>query len=170
MTCADAIIRAVMDAGVDTVFTVTGGLSMHLNEAARKSGIRSVFQHHEQCCAIAADAYARETGKFGFVIATGGPGGLNLVTGVAGAWQDFSPVLFVVGDCKFREHDQRMRQHGTLSCHVVPIVKPITKKAMEMTGAKHASEITRMMIGLATSRRPGPVLMEVPLDVQGAEA
>ena len=100
---ADYIARTVAGLGADAFFMVSGGMMMHLMDAFGRTGMRYYCNHHEQACAMAADAYARQTGKLGVCLATSGPGATNLLTGLVGAYQDSVPVLFLTGQCKRKE-------------------------------------------------------------------
>lgn len=147
---------------------------MHLDDAfGRIEGLRYYCNHHEQASAMAADAYARKTGKLGVCIVTSGPGATNILTGLAGAYQDSVPVLFLTGQCKRIETIQGrgipgLRQCGFLEVDIVPIVKPVTKYAAFIESPERARYHLEKAIHLATTGRPGPVLLDVPLDVQGA--
>ena len=107
---------------------------MHLMDAFGRTKMRYYCDHHEQACAIAADAYARQTGKLGVCLATSGPGTTNLLTGLVGAYQDSVPVLFLTGQCKRKETVRwrglkGLRQCGFLEVDIVPIVESVTKYA-----------------------------------------
>lgn len=171
---ADFIASHLSEIGVKTVFLVSGGGMMHLIDAVgRTAGLRYMCNHHEQASAIAADAYARQTGALGVCYATSGPGATNILTGLVGAWQDSSPVLFLTGQCKRSETIrwtgiQGLRQYGTFEVDIVPIVTPVTKYAVFLDDARKVRYELEKAIHCAVSGRPGPVLMDVPLDIQGA--
>jgi len=160
--------------GVRHTFLIPGGGSMHLNDSfGRHKDIEYICNHHEQACAIGAEAYARISGKFGVVNITSGPGGLNTLTGVMGQWTDSVPVLYISGQVKqettvYAHPELQMRQLGDQESDIIKVVKPITKFAETI---RHPREIKRLLdkaIHIATSGRPGPVWLDVPLDVQGA--
>lgn len=166
MTIADRIAQEISDrCGV--AFTLTGGLIMHVTDALHRAGVPQVCHHHEQAAIFAADGYARQSGRPGCVVVTGGPGGTNTMTGVLSAWQDSIPLLVIVGQCKSSRMigDSGQRQVGTLACDFVPMVKTITKRAETVLTADGIAAA----MDEATSGRPGPVVLEVPLDVQGME-
>jgi acetolactate synthase-1/2/3 large subunit len=171
---ADYIAQAVHVAGARTAFMVSGGMMMHLIDAiARVPGVRYYCNHHEQACAMAADAYARESGRLGLCFATSGPGATNIVTGLAGAWQDSIPVMFLTGQNKVCETIRGtkqfgLRQAGFLEIDIIPIVQSITKYAAFLSDPSEARYHVEKALSLALSGRPGPVLLDVPLDVQGA--
>lgn len=171
---ADYIAQQLQEWGVDTVFMLSGGGMMHLvDSVGRVEDIRVVCNHHEQCSAIAADAQARFTGRLGVCYATSGPGATNILTGLVGAWQDSSPVLFLTGQSKSTQTIQGsgiagLRQFGTFEVDIVPIVKPVTKYAVMVTNPKTIRYHLEKAFYLAVTGRPGPVLLDLPLDVQGA--
>lgn len=174
MRVADYIAHRVVEAGADCCFLLTGGMAMHLNDAfGRVPGMRYYCNHHEQAAAFAADAYARQTGKLGLAMATSGPGATNLLTGLVGAYQDSVPVLFLTGQCKRVETIRGrgipgLRQCGFLEVDIVPIVESVTKYAAFVESPERIRYHLDKAIHLAMSGRPGPVLLDVPLDVQAA--
>ena len=171
---ADYIAGHLESIGVRAAFLLSGGMMMHLMDAlSRRPGIRYFCTHHEQAAAMAADAYARHTGTLGVCLATSGPGATNLVTGITGAWQDSSPVLFLTGQSKLAETIQGsgiagLRQFGVFEVNIVPIVQSITKYAVFLRDPATVRYHLERAIYLATTGRPGPVLLDIPLDVQGA--
>lgn len=171
---ADYIALRLREWGVDTVFMLSGGGMMHLvDSVGRAEGMRAICNHHEQCSAIAADALARFSGRVGVCYATSGPGATNILTGLVGAWQDSSPVLFMTGQSKSTQTIQGsgitgLRQFGTFEVDIVPIVKSVTKYAVMVTDPKTIRYHLEKAYHLATTGRPGPVLLDLPLDVQGA--
>ncbi|MDP3372041.1 MAG: thiamine pyrophosphate-binding protein [Candidatus Paracaedibacteraceae bacterium] len=171
---ADYIATRLREWGVDTVFMLSGGGMMHLvDSVGRADGLNAICNHHEQCSAIAADALARLTRRVGVCYATSGPGATNILTGLVGAWQDSSPVLFVTGQSKSTQTIQGsgiagLRQFGTFEVDIVPIVKPVTKYAVMVSDPKTIRYHLEKAFHLATTGRPGPVLLDLPLDVQGA--
>src|SRR5439155_26910899 len=137
MKLSDYVVECVRRAGVRHVFLVPGGGAMHLNDSLGKSELRLVHNLHEQASAIACEAYAKVTDGLGAAFVTTGPGGTNAVTGVAGAWLDSTPTVFVSGQVKRpdRMFDKAgrplgMRQLGVQEVDIVSIVKPITKYAV----------------------------------------
>lgn len=170
---ADYIARAVEGLGTDAFFLVSGGMMMHLMDAFGRTGMRYYCNHHEQACAMAADAYARQTGKLGVCLATSGPGATNLLTGLVGAYQDSVPVLFLTGQCKRKETVrwrgiEGLRQCGLFEVDIVPIVESVTKYTAFVDEPADIRYHLEKAIHLATTGRPGPVLLDLPLDVQGA--
>ena len=170
---AEYIARTVAGSGADVFFMVSGGMMMHLMDAFGRTKMHYYCNHHEQACAMAADAYARETGKLGVCLATSGPGATNLLTGLVGAYQDSVPVLFLTGQCKRKETVRwrglkGLRQCGFLEVDIVPIVESVTKYAAFVDEPADIRYHLEKAIHLATTGRPGPVLLDLPLDVQGA--
>jgi acetolactate synthase-1/2/3 large subunit len=171
---ADYIAQKVRKTGTDKFFMLSGGMMMHLMDAfARIPGMTYVCNHHEQASAMGADGYARESGKLGVCLATSGPGATNVLTGLVGSFQDSIPVLFLTGQCKVNETIQGrkikgLRQCGFLEADIVPIVESVTKYAAFIDDPKNIRFHLEKAIYLATSDRPGPVLLDIPLDVQGA--
>lgn len=169
MRVADYIFKYLKSYGVEYVFLVVGGGAMYLNDAIKKSGIKYVCFHHEQAAAIAAEGYARTSGKLGVVCVTSGPGGLNTLTGVMGQWTDSVPVLYLSGQVnEIINKPQGLRQLGDQEVDIVSVIKPITKFAkmiVKPEGIKY--ELVRA-IGTATTGRPGPVWLDIPLDIQSA--
>ncbi|HUZ46962.1 MAG TPA: thiamine pyrophosphate-binding protein [Terriglobia bacterium] len=174
MRVADYIAKSVELTGTDTAFMVAGGMMMHLMDAfGRLDRMHYFCNFHEQASAMAADAYARRSGKLGVCLATSGPGATNLLTGMVGAYQDSVPVLFLTGQCKRAETIRTsgiegLRQCGFLEADIVPIVQSVTKYAAFVEAPERARYHLEKAIHLALSGRPGPVLLDIPLDVQGA--
>lgn len=152
------------------VFTLVGGGSMYLNDSVARSGIRYVCMHHEQAAAMAAEVYARISDKIGLCVVTTGPGGTNTVTGVYGAWVDSIPILFISGQVRTEVmKTSDIRQIGDQEVNIVDIVRPITKYARTCYKAKDIKSILDVAIHEATTGRPGPVWVDVPLDIQREE-
>ena len=153
------------------VFLITGGGAMHLNDSfGTNKNIRYWCCHHEQACAIAAEVYARIRG-FACVNPTTGPGGTNTITGVIGAWLDSIPVLFISGNVR-KPHIgagiKGQRQIGIQELNIVDVVKPITKYAKFISDPASIRQELEKASYLARSGRPGPVWLDIPLDVQSA--
>lgn len=152
------------------VFCISGGASLHLIHAiARRNDLKYICPQHEQSASFAADAYARITG-FGCALATSGPGATNLVTGIAASFYDSVPVLYLTG----QQTVQRLqtfgtRQYGFQSTPITEIVRSITKFAVTVMEPERALHYLNMAIGYAKAGRPGPVLVDIPDDVQRAE-
>ena len=171
---ADYIAQEVSKRGADKFFMLSGGMMMHLMDAfARIPSMTYVCNHHEQASAMGADGYARESGKLGVCLATSGPGATNIVTGLVGSFQDSVPILFLTGQCKVKETIRGrkivgLRQCGFLETDIVPIVESVTKYAAFIDRPEDIRMHLEKALYLATSSRPGPVLLDIPLDIQGA--
>jgi acetolactate synthase-1/2/3 large subunit len=153
------------------VFLVTGGGAMHLNDSfGTNKHIRYWCCHHEQACAIAAEVYARLKG-FACVNPTTGPGGTNTITGVIGAWLDSIPVLYISGNVR-KPHIgagiNGLRQIGIQELNIVDVVKPVTKYAAFVSDPSTIRYELEKACYIARSGRPGPVWLDIPLDVQSA--
>lgn len=159
--------------GVEDVFTVTGGGAMHLNDAfGHQEGLKCTYNHHEQACSIAAEAYARLTNKLALVCVTSGPGGTNAITGVLGGWLDSIPMFIISGQVK-RETtlwstDVPLRQLGDQEYNIVDSVRPMTKYAEMVTEPEKIRYHLEKALYFAKNGRPGPVWLDIPLDVQAA--
>lgn len=171
---ADYFAAALVERGVTEVFLLSGGGMMHLQDGlAREPRLRKVFHHHEQAAGIAAEGYARARGGLGVSYGTSGPGATNLVTAVAGAWLDSSPVLFLTGQSKVSQTIQGsglkdLRQFGTFEINILEVMRPLTKFAWFLDRPEDAPYIFQKAIDIALTGRPGPVFIDVPVDVQGA--
>ena len=174
MRVADYIFKYLADYGIKHVFLVVGGGAMHLNDALEKSKrIKYVCNHHEQGAAIAAEGYARTTGGLAVVNVTSGPGGSNALTGLIGQWLDSVPVLYLSGQVKYETtiasvSGNRLRQLGDQEINIIDIVKPVTKYAKMITDPETIKVELDKAVYIATSGRPGPVWLDIPLNVQGA--
>ena len=160
--------------GITDCFMVTGGGAMHLDDAiGHQEGIHCTFNHHEQACSIAAEGYARMTGRIAAVCVTSGPGGTNAITGVVGGWLDSIPMLVISGQVK-RETttwacpELNLRQLGDQEFCVIDSVRNMTKYAAMVTNPLEIAYHLEKALFLARNGRKGPVWIDVPLDVQGA--
>lgn len=167
----DWIMQALARRGVERVFTVTGGGAMHLDDAAgANEDLDVVCMLHEQAVAIATEAYTKASGKLALALVTAGPGGTNAVTGVAGAWLDSTPMLVISGQVKRSDlvGSTGVRQRGVQELDLGAIVRPITKYTALVLEPRRIRYHLERALHLATSGRPGPVWLEIPLDVQAA--
>ena len=157
-----------------TVFMVSGGGNMHLIDSLGKNeNLEYVCNHHEQACAIAAEGYARVSNKIGIAYVTTGPGGTNAITGVYGAWVDSIPTMIISGQVKFQttiasQPELNLRQLGDQEVNIIDIVKPITKYVVMITDKNSIKFHLQKAVYEAKHGRPGPVWLDVPLDIQGA--
>lgn len=135
---SDFIADFVADAGIRDIFTVPGGLAMHMNDSfGHHPRIRCTYQHHEQACAMAGEAYAKYSGKMAGVCVTAGPGATNAVTGVLGCWMSSIPLIVFSGQTRVATSvastNLPLRSRGIQECDIVDVVKPITKYAVKIT-------------------------------------
>jgi acetolactate synthase I/II/III large subunit len=170
---ADYIARTLAEHGIRHVFMVTGGGAMHLNDAiGRCNGLTHVCCHHEQACTMAADSYYRLTNRLAAVNVTTGPGGTNAITGVLGAWTDSLGMVVISGQVKWetlvRSTSLPLRQLGDQEIDIIRLVEPITKYAVLVTDPNTIRYHLERALHLARSGRPGPVWLDVPINVQGA--
>jgi len=176
MRLADYVMSLIARQGVKHVFLLTGGGAMHLNDAlARCSDLTFVCNHHEQASAIAAESYSKATNNLGVALVTTGPGGTNAITGVAGAWLDSTPMLVISGQVKRADRMYRpdgtplgVRQRGSQEVDIVSLVKPITKYALTIEDPQSIRYHLEKATYLARIGRPGPVWIDIPIDVQAA--
>ena len=171
---ADYIFDHLADTGAQRVFVLTGGGAMFLNDAlGRCSRLHYVCCHHEQACAMAAEAYARVSGEIGVVSVTTGPGGINALNGVFGAYTDSIPMLVISGQVKLETclasyHLPNLRQLGDQEVDIVRMVKGITKYAALVRDPKTIRYHLERALHLAATGRPGPCWLDIPVDVQSA--
>src|ERR1700757_1254190 len=176
MRLADYVMGFIARQGVKHVFLVTGGGAMHLNDAlARCSDLTFICNHHEQAAAIAAENYSKATNNLGVVMVTTGPGGTNAITGVVGAWLDSTPMLVISGQVKRADRMYRpdgtalgVRQRGSQEVDIVSLVKPVTKYALTIEDPQSIRYHLEKAIHLARTGRPGPVWIDIPIDVQAS--
>jgi acetolactate synthase-1/2/3 large subunit len=170
---SDYLAKRVVQLGVKHVFMISGGGAMHLNDSfGRSSELQYICNHHEQACAMAVEGYARTNGNIGVAIVTSGPGGTNTITGVLGAWLDSIPALFISGQIKYGTTVEStglpLRQLGDQEANIVAIVRSITKYAVMVKDPKSIRYHFEKAVTLARMGRPGPVWLDIPLDVQAA--
>lgn len=173
MRVADLIAELIADSGIEHVFMVTGGGAMHLNDAlGREPRLTTVFTHHEQSCAMAAESYARLSGVPAAVNVTSGPGGINALNGVFGAYVDSIPLVVVSGQVKretlITSFDLPLRQIGDQEVDIVAMASPVCKSATLLDDPDDTRFIVEQALWLARHGRPGPVWVDVPIDVQSA--
>lgn len=176
MKLSDYVMQFVAGLGVKHVFLVPGGGAMHLNASlAQCPSLEPVCNSHEQASAMAAENYAKATGNLGVAMVTTGPGGTNAITGLAGAWLDSTPVLFISGQVKRPDRmfapdgsALGMRQLGVQEVDIVSIVRPLTKYAVTVLDPATIRDHLEIAVHLALTGRPGPVWIDIPLDVQAA--
>lgn len=173
---ADYVADFLVNKGVIDVFSVVGGGAMHLNDAlGHNENLHVTYDHHEQACAIAAEAYARLDNKIAAVCVTTGPGGTNALTGVVGGWLDSIPMFIISGQVRydttarfaFKEAGALVRAMGDQEYDIVRSVEPMTKYAVMIEEPKTIRYHLERAWHLATTGRPGPVWIDIPVNFQG---
>lgn len=175
MQLSERIADWLAEQGIEQVFTVTGGGAMYLNQAlGSHPRLRCTFMHHEQACAMAAEGYARISGKPAVVMVTTGPGGINALNGVFGAFTDSIPMLVLSGQVK-RETCldytpvPGLRQLGDQEGPIIAMARPVTKFAASVVSPAALARLLPEALRQATSGRPGPSWLDIPIDIQAAE-
>ena len=168
---SDYVFQFVVQQDVKHVFMVPGGGAMHLNDlAGHCPGLEFICYLHEQAAAMAAESYAKLNENLGVTLVTTGPGSTNAITGTAGAWLDSTPCLFISGQVKRTDMigNSGVRQMGVQELDIVSIVKPITKYAVTVMDPDSIRYHLEKAVYLARTGRPGPVWIDIPLDVQAS--
>lgn len=173
MKVSDYVAKFLVEAGIDHVFTVTGGGAMHLNDSlGHQEGLKCVYNHHEQACAIAAESYARINNQIAAVCVTTGPGGTNAITGVVGGYLDSIPMLVISGQVRYdttaRSTGLNIRAMGDQEFDICKAVQSMTKYCEMVIDPMDIKYCLEKAITLAYSGRPGPCWLDIPLNVQGA--
>lgn len=171
MKISDLVFDFIAEKEIDTVFTVSGGGCMHLTDSLGKNKkIQYICNHHEQACAMAAECYFRTSGKPGCILITTGPGGTNALTGVLCAYQDSIPLIVISGQVPTMQlsKNTKCRQIGQQEYNIVDTVKNMTKYSVLISNPKNILYELEKAYYLATSGRPGPVWIDIPLDIQSA--
>lgn len=173
MKLANFIANYLAEAGLTDVFMLGGGMAMHLNDALGKHPkLNCIFNHHEQASAMAAESYSRLCGKPAVVNITAGPGAINTLNGVFGAWTDSIPMIVISGQARLDTTMEGnnltdIRQLGEQECDIVSMVKGITKYAVMLKNSDDVLYHLQKAIFLATHGRPGPVWLDIPINLQG---
>ncbi len=171
---ADYVAEWLTRKKIQHVFSVTGGGAMHLNNAfGNHPSLKCIYNHHEQASSMAAEGYYKTCGKLPVVCVTSGPGGTNAITGVMGAWLDSIPMFIISGQVRFdcttkSSPDLGLRQFGDQEFNIVDTVKTITKYAVMITQANKIKYHLEKALFLTLNGRPGPVWLDIPLDIQAA--
>lgn len=168
---SDFIAQFLVEQGIKYNFTVPGGGAMHLNSSlGHQKGLTNIFVQHEQAAAIAAEGYYRMSNELPLVCCTTGPGGTNTLTGVLGAWLDSVPMLVISGQVKWsttvRSTGLAMRSYGDQDFDITKVVAPMTKYAEMIIRPETVKYHIQKAIYLATHGRPGPVWLDIPLNIQ----
>lgn len=169
MKVSDYIVSFLENLGVGHVFMLPGGMAMHINDSIGYSKqIKPVWMLHEQACTFAAESYARVTNNLGVACVTCGPAATNTLTGVACAWIESTPLLVITGQVKRADiaQDPNLRQLGVQEVRIVDMAKPVTKYCIQVLDPNRIRYELEKAVYLAREGRPGPVLLDIPVDVQ----
>ena len=172
MKVSDYIVSFFVNHGIRYIFGFQGGMITHLVDSISKNdSIDFIPCYHEQSAAIAAEGYARISGKFGVAVSTSGPGATNMVTGIANAFFDSTPTIYITGQVNTYEYknQKNIRQQGFQETDIVSIVKPITKYAVMINDANKIKYELEKALSIATTGRKGPVLLDIPMNIQRME-
>ena len=168
---SDYVISWLYEKGITTIFTVSGGGSIFLCDAlSKEENIRYVCCHHEQAVSFAAEGYARANNKIGVGIVTTGPGGTNILTGLAAAWIDSVPMLIISGQVFSNQTigDTKLRQLGVQESNIIELASSVTKYSKMITNKNDIKFELEKCMNIACSGRPGPVLLDIPADIQNS--
>ena len=159
---AQLLAKSLRAEGVESIFGYPGGANLEIFDVLHEFGIRCIRTEHEQGAAHAAQGYARASGRVGVCLATSGPGATNLVTGIADANSDSTPVVVITGNVP----SHLLGKNAFQEVDIVSITTPITKKSTLVRTVTEIPEIVREAFQLAAGNRPGPVLIDIPKDIQ----
>jgi len=169
MKASDYIARFIKNKGITCVFELSGGMITHILDSIHQTGgVQIVTMHHEQAASFAVDGYARAKNLPGIALATSGPGATNLLTGIGSCYFDSAPGIFITGQVNIHEQkgDRAIRQLGFQETDVVSMAIPITKKCYRITEAAQLPDVLEEAFQISISGRPGPVLIDIPMNVQ----
>lgn len=164
-TGADILLKTLQEEGVDTIFGYPGASSLPIHDSMMKSQIRHYLVRHEQAAAHAADGYARATGKVGVCLATSGPGATNLVTGIATAYMDSTPLVVLTGQVT----TNLLGSDAFQETDIIGITMPITKHSYLVNDPCNIGSILKEAFDIARTGRPGPVLVDLPRDIMATK-
>lgn len=167
---ADFVINYFSKKNIDTAFTISGGGCIHLIEALRKSNMKVICPHHEQTALMASEGYYRMSNNLALNVVTTGPGGTNTLTGLLGLWLDSIPSIIISGQVPSTQLSEGTgcRQIGDQEFNIIEVVKPMTKYATMVKDKNEILKVLEKAYYEATTGRPGPVWIDIPLDIQGA--
>jgi len=171
MKLTDALASILKVYKINHVFGLQGGAVVHIFDSLENQKIGITYTHHEQAAALAAVAYAKATENVGCVVVTTGPGSTNAITGLLAAWQDSVPCLFISGQARSQHtsYGRKVRQVGTQEVNICDIVRPITKYTTFIKDKDQFIPELERSLAIATQGRPGPVWMDIPLDLQWSD-
>jgi len=166
----DLIAKILANSGVKSCFGLQGGAVVHIFDSLEKEGVDVYYMHHEQSASLASVANSKTTGELGCTVVTTGPAGTNAITGLLAAWQDSIPVVYLSGQVRsmHTSYGKKVRQVGTQEAPILELIKPITKYAKLLDSADDIFIEVKKAIHIAKSGRPGPVWLDIPLEVQWA--
>ena len=165
MTGSELLVKSLENEGVTVMFAYPGGSSMEIHQALTRSSIRTILPRHEQGGVFAAEGYARATGEVGVCMATSGPGATNLVTGIADAYMDSTPLVIITGQVPL----PLIGRGAFQEIDIFGITLPIVKHSYLITDIKDIPGVVKEAFLLAKSGRPGPVLIDLPKNLQQAQ-
>lgn len=168
MKFTDRLARSLMMHGIKRVYGLQGGSVAHIFDSLEKYEIGVTYLHHEESCAFAAVTESLIGNQIGVLVVTTGPAGTNSLTGILGAWQDSIPLIVISGQARSNQlsYGRKIRQFGSQEAPVIDIVRPITKATFLVTSKDNVEEILSKAIDIANRGRPGPVWIDIPIDVQ----
>ena len=172
MKATDLLTKILVGHGVTHVYEMIGGMITHIVDSIATDGrIKLISMHHEQGAAFAVDGHSRVSGTPAVALATSGPGATNLITGIGSCYFDSVPSVFITGQVNRHElkGNRQIRQLGFQETDIVSIVTPITKGAWRVDDPAQLATILRAAFALAVAGRPGPVLVDIPMDIQRAD-
>jgi acetolactate synthase-1/2/3 large subunit len=172
MRIADRVAEILIENNFKDLFMVTGGMAMHLNDALTRSGqLKTTFFHHEQACTMAAEGYSRQTGKDSLVCVTAGPGAVNALNGVFGAYNDSIPMFVISGQVRTDtlNKSKSLRQLGDQEAPIVDMVKKITKYSKLLDKKDEIDYEVYKAIEIMRNGRKGPVWLDIPINIQGEQ-
>ena len=168
MKLSDCLAKIIQEENIECVFGLQGGAVVHLFDSLENNGTEVLYLHHEQAVGLAATSYAKVNNTLGCAIVTSGPASTNAITGLLAAWQDSVPCIFISGQTRTDQlsYGKKVRQVGVQEVNIVDIVKPITKFAKCIYSANEFEETVIKAIKIAKSGRPGPVWIDLPVNLQ----
>jgi len=171
MKLTDALARHLKKKGVSHVFGLQGGAVVHIFDSLEENGIGVTYMHHEESAALAAVAHAKVSGELGCVVVTTGPGSTNAITGLLASWQDSIPCIFISGQARSQHtsYGRKVRQVGTQEVNICDIVAPISKYTKFVKNKDNFVSELDQAIDIARGDRPGPVWLDLALDIQWAD-
>ena len=165
----DLLAKKLKEVGVDNVYGLTGGAVVHIFDSFKKNNVNVTFTNHEQAAAFAATGHSKFTNSYSCCVSTTGPGVTNTLTGLAGAWLDSCPVVFISGQARYNQTTndlKNIRQIGTQQLNIIPIVESMTKYSVMLKKADDIVYELEKALFIAKHERPGPVWIDIPIDFQ----